>query len=62
MSEETFKGGIHATMGALLVVMTAYNAMKLCAAPKRRNVVNVALYLPLAVYEFAQAKYHWSQT
>lgn len=62
MTEEGFKGGIHATMGALLVVMAAYNALRCCSpARSRRHVANVALYLPGAVYEFWNAKHHWSQ-
>ena len=63
MSEDVFKGGVHAAMGALLVVMAAYNAMRLCGPTRaRRNAVNVALYLPAAIYEMSQAKYHWSRT
>ena len=63
MSEESFKGGIHATMGALLVVMAAYNAMRLCGPTRtRRNMLNVAFYAPAAVYEFSQARHHWSQS
>lgn len=63
MSEETFKGGVHVTMGALLIVMAAYNGMKLCGPTcTRRHAVNVALYVPGALYEFWNAKLHWSQS
>ena len=62
MTEEGFRGGVHATMGALFAVMAAYNAMRLCSPTwTRRNAINVALYLPGAVYEFANAKHHWSK-
>lgn len=62
VTEEDFKGGIHAVMGAMLVVMAAYNLMRLSGPSRaRRHVINVALYLPGAVYEFWNAKYHWSQ-
>ena len=58
-----FKGGIHAGMGTLLSVMAAYNVMRLCGQNRKtRNIVNVVLYIPGAVYEFWNAKYHWSRS
>lgn len=59
MSEEDFKGATHAAAASLFAVMAAYNLMKFCATRERRNAVNVALYLPLTVWEWRQARYHW---
>ena len=62
MTEDTFKGWYHAGIGALIGVAAAYNVIRLCATGKRRNAINAALYVPLAVYEFTQARYHWRQS
>lgn len=62
VTEETFKGGVHATVGTLLAIMAAYNGMKCAGSHKTRNVLNVLLYVPLCLYEFKQAKYHWGRS
>lgn len=60
MSESAFKGWWHQAMAISLGVAAAYNGMRFCSTGQRRNAVNVALYVPLMVYELRQAKHHWS--
>ena len=60
MTEETFKGAVHAGMATMLGVMLAYNLMRLCRdGERRRNVVNCCIYAPLLVHEWRQARHHW---
>lgn len=61
MTEDTFKGGIHATMGTLAAVMLAYNAMRWCATRHKRNVVNIVIYAPLVLFEWHHVKAHLSK-
>ena len=59
MTEDTFKGAVHATAASLFAVMAAYNAMRLVSGYERRNLVNVALYAPLVIFEWRQVRHHW---
>ena len=61
MTEEDFKGAVHATAASLFAVMAAYNAMRLVSTRERRNLVNVALYAPLLIWEWRQVRHHWSR-
>lgn len=61
MTEEDFKGAVHAVAGTLFAVMAAYNVMRWCATKHRRNAINVLIYLPLAPYEGYQVWRHWSR-
>lgn len=60
-SEEDFKGYVHATAAGLFAVMAAYNLMKFASTRKPKNLVNVALYAPMAAYEVHQARDHWKR-
>lgn len=62
MSEEDFKGGVHAGAGMLFAVMAAYSLMRWCSAKQPRNAVNVLVYTPLLIWEWRQAWYHWSRS
>lgn len=61
ISEESFKGGVHAAMGTLLAIMAAYNAMRWCGTRQPRNAVNLLLYAPLVAWEWHQTRHHWSK-
>ena len=61
MTEEDFKGAVHATAASLFAVMAAYNAMRLVSTRKTRNAVNVGIYVPLLVWEMTQVHHHWSR-
>ena len=61
MSEDTFKGWWHQAMALSFGVMAAYNAMRFCSTRQKRNAINVAIYVPLAIYEMRQAQHHWSK-
>ena len=60
MTEAGFKGGWHQAMALSFGVMAAYNLMRVCATHRRRNLINVLLYVPLCVHELRQARHHWS--
>lgn len=61
MTEQTFKGGMHATMATMVGVLLAYNTMRWCSTRTRRNAVNIAIYAPLLLHEWRQTHYHWRQ-
>ena len=61
MSEELFKGYVHAVMATAVGMMAGYNAMRYAATGQRRNLVNLTIYLPLLVHEWRQASYHFRQ-
>ena len=61
MTEEDFKGAVHATAASLCAVMAMYNAMRWCATGQRRNAVNVAVYAPLLLWEWREVRHHWSR-
>ena len=61
MPEDDFKGWWHQAMAVSFGAMAVYNVMRFLATRRRRNAVNVALYVPLAIYESTQAHYHFRQ-
>lgn len=61
MSQEDFKGWIHALAATLLAVMAAYNLLQLCTGgADMRHVVNAVIYTPLVPFEWWQTYCHWS--
>ena len=40
MTEDDFKGGVHAVMGSILAVVAAYNAMCWCNTRSARHAIN----------------------
>ena len=58
-SADDFKGGVHALLGTLLAVCAAYNVMRGVMTKQTRNAINAALYTPLSLFEFFQARHHW---
>ena len=60
MTENDFKGGIHAVMGGILSVMCGYNLMRWCATGRARFKLNVSVYVPLMLFEGYQTWFHWS--
>lgn len=61
MTEEDFRGGVHAVAACLFAVMAAYNLFRWCTTWHRRNLVNVLLYAPLCGFELYQTWRHWSR-
>jgi hypothetical protein len=63
MSKESegFKGSIHAIAASLAATFLAYNAMKAAETRDTRNIVNVLVYLPMTVFEWANVKHHWGK-
>lgn len=61
MTDPQFKGAVHATAASLLAVMAAYNLLRLATAPERKHVLNVCIYAPLCLFEWAQTYQHWKQ-
>ena len=59
VTEDDFKGGVHAAMGGLVAIMCAYNLMRWCATHSTRHAVNFALYAPLWAFEGYQTWLHW---
>lgn len=60
MTEDIFKGGVHATLASGLAVLAAYNAMRWLAAGRWRNGMNLLIYAPLLLLEWHQARRHWA--
>lgn len=59
VTEEDFRGGVHATVGTLVAVCAAYNAMRWVGTHARRHLVNALLYGSLWGYEVYQTHRHW---
>ena len=62
MTEDDFKGAIHAAMGGILAIMCGYNLMRLCATKRGRFKFNVGIYVPLMLFEGYQTWFHWCGT
>lgn len=60
-ADDEFKGWWHVSVGAALTVQAAYNLMRFLATKRPRNAVNVMIYVPGAVWEFMQARYHFGK-
>jgi hypothetical protein len=61
MTGEDFKGATHAFAASLFAIMAAYNALRWVETKQRKNLTNVALYGPMALYEWSQVRHHWGK-
>lgn len=59
MTENDFKGWVHAAMASVVAVMGAYNLMCWLADRHRRHGINAAVYAPLWLFEIHQTRQHW---
>ena len=59
MTENDFKGGVHAAMGGIVAFICAYNLMRWCTTRGTRHAVNVGIYAPLLAFEGYQTWLHW---
>jgi hypothetical protein len=59
ITEEDYKGCIHALLGGVLSAILAYNLMKLSTTRKPRHALNVGIYGPLVFFEAYQTWWHW---
>ncbi len=62
VTENDFKGWVHAAMGGIAAAFCAYSLMRWCATRGTRHAVNAALYGPLWAFEGYQTWLHWRTT